>query len=58
VDQRLVFATALIVPSTLSRAIGSFFLGLSRPPGPTKLFESYEAALPWLGEQRSARGQA
>jgi len=36
----LFYAAALIVTSPLARAIGSFFLGLTRPAVPTKLFES------------------
>ena len=32
----------------LSRAIGSFFIGLSKPPVPTRLFKSIDEALAWL----------
>jgi hypothetical protein len=41
-------ATALLVSSPLSRAIGNFFLGFNRPAMPTRLFESEGEALAWL----------
>jgi hypothetical protein len=48
----LFFAVALIVTNPLARAIGSFFLGLTRPPVPTKLFESVDAATSWCAALR------
>lgn len=39
---------ALIGGSMLSRAMGSFFLGLSRPAAPLKFFSSLAEARPWL----------
>ena len=50
----LFYAVALIVTNPLARAIGSFFLGLTRPPVPTKLFESVEDAAAWVVTQRPA----
>ena len=50
----LFYAAALVVTSPLARAIGSFFLGLTRPPVPTKLFESVEDAAAWIVTQRPA----
>jgi hypothetical protein len=44
----LFSAAALVVGSPLSRAIGNFFLGLNRPPMPTRLFDSESEALGWL----------
>jgi hypothetical protein len=41
-------ATALLVSSPLSRAIGNFFLGLNRAQMPTRLFTSESEALVWL----------
>jgi hypothetical protein len=38
---------ALVCSSPLSRAIGSFFIGLNRPPVPTKMFKYLEQALRW-----------
>lgn len=52
IDPRLFFAAALVVESALSRALGSFFVGLSHPPIPTKLFDSIENAIQWLRTMR------
>ena len=48
----LFFAAALIVTNPLARAIGSFFLGLTKPAVPTRLFESVDAAAAWVATQR------
>jgi hypothetical protein len=50
----LFYAAALIVTNPLARAIGSFFLGLTRPAVPTRLFESVEDAAAWVATQRPA----
>jgi len=50
----MFYAVALIVTNPLARAIGSFFLGLTRPPVPTRLFESVEDAAAWVATQRPA----
>lgn len=52
IDPRRVYAAALIVGSPLARALGSFFIGLSRPVAPTKLFDSVEKAVEWLKTMR------
>jgi hypothetical protein len=44
----LFYAAALIVSNPLARAIGSFFLGLTRPAVPTRLFQSVEDAAEWV----------
>ena len=41
-------ATALIVKSKLSRAIGNFFLDANKPLTPTKLFTDSGKAIEWL----------
>ncbi len=51
------FAAALIVTNPISRAIGSFFLGLSKPKFPTKLFDNYENAVAWIRENRPEKQQ-
>ena len=48
----LFYAVALIVTNPLARAIGSFFLGLTRPAVPTRLFESVEDAAAWVTTER------
>jgi hypothetical protein len=39
---------ALLIGSPVSRMIGSVFLGMWRPPYPTRLFTDEEAAVTWL----------
>jgi hypothetical protein len=48
----LFFAAALIVTNPLARAIGSFFLGITRPAVPTKLFDTVDAATAWCASLR------
>ena len=42
------YGVALVTDNPLARAIGSFFIGLSRLPIPTSLFNSVENAIIWL----------
>jgi hypothetical protein len=56
-DPGQFFATALVVSNGISRAIGSFFLGLARPRIPIRMFDSIEKALAWVEEQRPAAGK-
>jgi hypothetical protein len=51
-DTSLFFAGALVVENALSRALGSFFVGLSRPAVPIKLFDTVENAIEWLKTMR------
>ena len=51
-DPKLFYAAGLVVENSLSRALGSFFIGLSRPKVPTKLFDSVETAIEWLKTMR------
>ncbi len=53
-DNRLFFGAALVVDNPLSRALGSFFIGLTRPRTPTKLFDTVEKAIEWLKTMRPA----
>ncbi|MFH1682495.1 MAG: STAS/SEC14 domain-containing protein [Candidatus Woesearchaeota archaeon] len=41
-------ASALLVGSPLSKVLGSFFIGLNRPPYPIRIFSSEDEALEWL----------
>jgi hypothetical protein len=41
-------AAALLIGSPLARAIGNFFMGLSKPVFPARLFTSEAEALAWL----------
>lgn len=44
----LYFGLAMVVDSALSRALAGFFIGLSKPPIPTQLFDSVEKSIEWL----------
>ena len=52
--QRVLVATALLIGSPLSRAIGNFFMGLNKPIVPTRLFNDEAAAIAWLSTFRAA----
>ena len=51
-DPTLFLGSALVVSSPLARAIGSFFLGLSRPRFPARLVENIDDGLRWLATLR------
>jgi hypothetical protein len=53
IGPELFFAAALVATNPISRAIASFFLGLSKPKIPTRVFESFDAALDWVAELRN-----
>lgn len=44
----LVSAVAVIVSTPLSRMMGNFFISVSKPTAPTKLFDDESSALDWL----------
>jgi hypothetical protein len=46
----LVSAVALLGATPLSRMVGNFFIAVSRPMAPTKLFNDESSALAWLKE--------
>lgn len=56
-DPSIWLAVSMIGGTAMSRAIGSFFLGLTRLPIPFKMFSTLEEALPWarglLAEKRA-----
>ncbi len=49
-DQGVVSAVALIVGNPLSRMMATFFINVSRPEVPIRLFEDEAAAVAWLKE--------
>lgn len=49
-------ALALVCASPLSRAIGAFFIGLNRPPTPTRMFRDFERALEFCREVVAKEG--
>jgi len=51
-DKSLFTGSALVVSNPLARAIGSFFIGLTRPEFPAKLVESIQDGIIWLESLR------
>ena len=47
-ENGLFFGAALVVDSPLSRALASFFIGLTKPKIPLKLFDTVEKSVEWL----------
>ena len=47
---QIVQAAAFLVSSPITKMIGSFFIGLNKPPFPTRLFTSQDEAIKWLTE--------
>jgi hypothetical protein len=48
VSNGLYYGLALVVDSALSRAIATFFIGLSKPSVPTQLFGTVEKCIEWF----------
>ena len=46
------YAAALVAANPISRAIASFFLGLTKPRFPTRVHDSYDSAIEWIGTVR------
>ncbi len=46
----LVTAVGLVIATPLSRMTGNFFLGVTKPKTPTRLFDDEASALVWLGD--------
>lgn len=55
-DPAVFRGAALVGGSLLSRAMGSFFLGLSKPKVALEMFADTEAALAWARELNCPRG--
>ena len=45
-------AQAILIDSGVSKVLGNFYLAVNKPPFPTKLFTTEQAAIAWLNEQR------
>ena len=48
------YAAALVAANPISRAIASFFLGLTKPSFPTRVHDSYASALAWSDTLRAS----
>lgn len=44
----VVSAVAILVGNPLSRMMGNFFMNVSKPKAPTRLFDDEDAAVAWL----------
>jgi len=44
----MYLAVAFLIESPVSRVIANFFIGISKPPVPAKMFTSEEKAIEWL----------
>ena len=51
-DPRFFYAAALVVSNPISRAIGSFFIGLTKPGVPTAIVGTIEEGIAWCARQR------
>jgi hypothetical protein len=51
-NAKALLAVAVLVGSPMSRVIGNFFIGFSKPGVPTRLFAAEDDAIAWLREFR------
>jgi hypothetical protein len=51
-DPKLFYAVALVVSNPISRAIGSFFIGLTKPGVPTQLVATIDEGIAWCESHR------
>jgi len=54
-DPKFFYAVALVVSNPISRAIGSFFIGLTKPGVPTRVVGTIDEGIAWCGSQRPIR---
>ena len=54
IDSEWYTCVALVTGSSFGRALASVFLGLARPPVPTKMFADLETAFRWVRLQNEA----
>lgn len=52
ISPELFYGCALVVENALSRALGSFFVGISRPMVQLRLFDTVEKGVEWLRSMR------
>ena len=55
IDADWYTCVALVTNSVFGRAVASIFLGLAKPPVPTRMFADLEAALVWARHHNTAR---
>jgi len=54
-NPEIFYAVALVVSNPISRAIGSFFIGLTKPGVPTKLVATIDEGILWCESRRSSQ---
>ena len=54
--RKLADSVAMIGGTALGRAMISFFLGLTKPLMPIRLFKDYESAVVWARQMNRERG--
>lgn len=54
----LVLASSLLVSSSVTRMIGNFFMTVSRPKNPTRLFTDEQEAWDWLDQYKGISATA
>jgi hypothetical protein len=52
------YAVALVVSNPISRAIGSFFIGLTKPGVPTKIVATIDEGIAWCDSRRPSQVNA
>jgi hypothetical protein len=52
-----VSAVGFLVNNPLARMVANFFIGINKPPRPTKLFTDMESAVEWLSTYLPAGAQ-
>jgi hypothetical protein len=57
-DPKVFYAVALVVSNPISRAIGSFFIGLTKPGVPTRIVGTIDEGIAWCGSRRPLRKTA
>jgi hypothetical protein len=54
-DPETFYAVALVVSNPISRAIGSFFIGLTKPGVPTKIVGTIDEGILWCESRRPSQ---
>jgi hypothetical protein len=57
-DPKVFYAVALVVSNPISRAIGSFFIGLTKPGVPTRIVGTIDEGIAWCASRRPLRKNA
>jgi hypothetical protein len=53
VPTQSLLATAIVTNSNIGKIVANFFIGLTKPSMPTRMFTDYETALEWLEQYKN-----